>query len=170
MKEFQAKRLVCCYEENIKTSRDNIFRLTCPVAELKWIENWKDMHTLIYTESGVNENNCIFIEYKMLGQILFDEPVKATWVTTLHDAETGKIQFLIILEDRGVIKFDIDGKEHENGTITAIWHFTYTSLSEKGNAIPDKTFKERMLAVQKELAQMLKYYCETGKMLRMDKA
>ncbi len=159
---FQARRIIAVHQEKIKAPASKIFPLACPVEELKWINGWEGQFKLIYTDSGVNENNCIFEEY-MSGPVLFDKPVTATWATTLHDPESNQVQFLIMLEGVAVIKFDLNISEAGNDNSDCSWHFTFTTLKEEAVKQKDEVIKERLQMMLAFLAQSLKYYCETGK-------
>ncbi len=163
-RSFQARRIISSHEEMIKAPASEIFLLACPVQELKWINGWQGQHELVYTESGVNETNCIFREY-ISGLILFDAPVTTTWITTLHDPEANRIQFLLMLEDIASITFDLDITDFGNGSSRCRWLFTFTALREEANKQEDEIVKEKLLAIQSSLGQALKHYCETGEML-----
>ena len=80
MNKLRTKRIICTHKEVIKAPMENIFPLLCPVEELKWIDNWQ--YQLVYSDSSVNENNCIFRE-NMSGLILFDSPITITHLLQL---------------------------------------------------------------------------------------
>jgi hypothetical protein len=98
----EQKRVEMMHTIEIKSTPDKIFPLGCPVEELRWTPNWE--YQLVYTKSGVNENNCIFRE-NMSGPIFFGKPVTTAWYTTLHDPDKCRVQFLLIIEDKAVIKW-----------------------------------------------------------------
>jgi len=160
MNKLRTKRIICTHEEEIKAPLDKIFPLLCPVEELKWIDNWQ--YQLVYTDSGVNENNCIFRE-DMSGAVLFDSPVTIMWITTLHDPDS-RIQFVLICGEMAVIKFDIELRDQGNGISSIQFKFTYTPLKE--DAV-DETTKGKLMTILTFLAASLKHYCETGELLKM---
>jgi len=135
MNKLRTKRIICTHKEVIKAPMENIFPLLCPVEELKWIDNWQ--YQLVYSDSSVNENNCIFRE-NMSGLILFDSPITIT--------------HLLELRDQG------------NGSSSIQFKFTYTSLKED---TVDETTKGKLMTILAFLTTSLKYYCETGEILKM---
>ena len=160
MNTLRTKRIICTHEEEIKAPPGKIFPLLCPVEELKWIDNWQ--YQLVCTDSGVNENNCIFKE-DMSGAILFDSPVTIMWITTLHDPDS-RIQFVLICSEMAVIKFDIELRDQGNGISSIQFKFTYTPLKE--DAV-DETTEGKLMTILIFLATSLKHYCETGELLKM---
>ncbi|MFC1889722.1 hypothetical protein ACFL4G_08210 [Thermodesulfobacteriota bacterium] len=164
MNDFQAKRIVCSHEERIEATPEKIFPLACPVEELKWIDGWQ--YDLVFSESGVNEYNCIFDE-GFSGPALFNEPVTTTWVTSLHDRSKGLVQFVLVASDRAIGKFDVSITGLGNGESSVRWDFTITSMKEAASNAIDETTAEKMQMVLAFLASSLKHYCETGEILKM---
>jgi hypothetical protein len=160
MNKIRTKRIVCAHEELIKVLPEKVFPLLCPVEELKWIDNWQ--YQLVYTDSGVNENNCIFIE-DLSGIVLFDSPVPITWITTLYEPNS-RIQFVLMCSDIAVIKFDIWLRNQDNGISSIQLKFTYTSLKED---VVYERIKEKLTTILIFLATSLKHYCETDELLKM---
>lgn len=119
---------------------------------------------MVYTKSGVNENNCIFREDSS-GAILFSSPVTTMWITTLHDPENSRVQFVLVSGEMAVIKLYIELKDLGNGISSTHWQFTFTSLTEESI---DETTEGKLLKILTFLAKALKHYCETGDILRMN--
>ncbi len=159
MSVFQAKRIICTVEEEIKAPLNEIFPLCCPVEELKWINNWE--YQLICSDSGVNEKGCIFTE-EMSGVLLFGSPVKTKWITSRHEPDT-RIQFVLVSEEMSVILFDLEFVDQGNGLSVVRFQFMYTPLNE--DAI-DETTEEKLMFILNSLVSWLKSYCETGEMLK----
>ncbi|NQT73739.1 MAG: hypothetical protein HQ553_13385 [Chloroflexi bacterium] len=159
MSEFQAKRIVCTVEEEIKAPLSMVFPLCCPVEELKWINGWE--YQMVCSDSGVNEKGCIFIE-EMSGSALFGVPVKTKWITTRHEPDT-RIQFVLVSEEKSIIIFDLEFVDQGNGTCSARFQFIYTPMNE--DAI-NETTEEKLMLIMTSLMSWLKYYCETGEMLK----
>ncbi len=156
------KRVIEKLTLEIKASPDKIFPLACPVEELRWIENWD--YQLVYTASGVNETNCIFNE-EMSGPAIFGKPMTITWVTTLHDPDKHWIHFLLILEDKAIIQFEINFRETGIDTSTVTWKFVFTALDDEANALENENVAQSLQAILSFLSESLKHYCETDEML-----
>ncbi len=155
------KRVQCSKFETINSPAEEIFPLLCPVLEEKWIPDWQ--YELVYSDSGVNEPNCIFTE-ETSGLFIFDTLITTTWNTIVHDPGNKKITFLLISGDRGVIRIDVAIETDKEQVSTISWHMTFTSLSSKNDDISETTIKENLVGMVTVLASLLKHYCETGEM------
>ena len=152
------KRYTTTKTEEIKANADAIFKLACPVEELKWIRGWE--YELIYSDSGINENNCIFKE-KLSGLLLFDGAVETHWQTTTYDKTARRFHALLMFGGLATCKFEWDVKESDTGVHTATWRVTLTSLGDEFNE--DLTGK--LTYWLEFLSSCAKHYCETGEML-----
>ncbi len=159
---IENKRIEKISTIEIKTSPDKVFPLACPVEELRWIPNWE--YQLKYSKSGINEPNCIFTE-NMSGPAIFGKPVTITWVTTIHDPDKHRIHFLLVMEDKAVMKFEFQCRETGVNTTTCTWHFVFTALDKEANALNESDIENSLTAIQSFLSNSLKYYCENGKMI-----
>jgi hypothetical protein len=153
MKRFTATKTL-----EIKAEADAIFKLACPVEELKWIRNWS--YELIYSDSGVNENNCIFTE-TVSGALLFGTAEPTFWQTTLHDKEARVFHALLIYGTQATCKFEWTVNESDTGVHTATWRVTLTSLGDEFN----EDLTEKLAYWLEFLSSCAKHYCETGEML-----
>ena len=93
---------------------------------------------------------------------MFGLPVKTKWITTLHEPDT-RIQFVLVSEEMSIIIFDIELSDQGNDISTAQFRFTYIPLRE--DAVGETT-KEKLMLILTLLMSWLKYYCETGEMLK----
>ena len=132
---------------------------------MKWIEGWGDQYEMIFTESGVNEKNCIFTE-KMSGLVLVEKPVMTNWITTIHDPVNHLVEFLLVVGEKAVINFQFDIRETGENSSRCRWTLIFTAMDKETNSIPEGTMKERMQVITGALSMMLKHYCETGEMMR----
>jgi len=158
----EQKRVEMMHTIEIKSTPDKIFPLGCPVEELRWTPNWE--YQLVYTQSGINEDNCIFRE-DMSGPILFGNPATTTWYTTLHDSDKCRVQWLLIIEDKAVIKWEFSGRETGSNTTTCTWNLIFTALNNEANELSEKGIKESLNTILNFVSNALKHYCETGKII-----
>jgi hypothetical protein len=165
MSIFKAKRVCVTHEERIKAAPDECFSLACPVEELKWIDNWQ--FDMIYSDSGRNEDNCIFRE-EMSGASVLNLPgLSAYWYTTLYDSANHRFHSLLLYGDKAVSKFEFEARSDVDGYSIGSWRLTYTALNEEGNDIADESLGQRMSFMLGFLGRSAKHYLETGEMLRM---
>lgn len=156
------KRLASNLTVEIKASPEYIIRMACPKEELKWIPGWE--YDMLYSESGVNEANCIFSE-EMSGPHFFGSPMKTIWVTANHDPDAGRILFQLQIGCKASIRFEFNCREIEASVSECTWQMTFTALDETADALPDHIIEEKLDLLMVFLSDTLKHYCETGKML-----
>jgi hypothetical protein len=163
-KKFTATRITTHFDAKIQADPDAVFALACPKEELKWIDQWQ--YDMIYSDSGKNENNCIFKE-KMSGLFVLNAPdIDTYWYTTLYDRLSRRFHSLLIYGNAAAGKFELEVKDFGNGNSEAIWGLTFTALNEQGNRLADDTLKDRMTGMLQFLGESAKHYLETGKMLK----
>ena len=159
---IENKRIEATVTREIKASPGSIFPLACPVEELRWIPQWE--YQLIYSKSGVNETDCIFKEDKT-GLHFFEKPLTTTWLTTIHDPDNFHISFQLNLAGKAVIRLNVRFQEIGKKVSRCSWHMVFTALDEEANAIAEDTIRVKLELAMTFLAEALKHYCETGKML-----
>jgi len=161
---IDSKRVKCIHTLEIKSSPEKIFTMACPVEELRWIPDWE--YEMVYSRSGVNEKNCIFRE-KMSGPVLLNLPITTTWITTLYDPDKYRIHFLINYNGKAVVKYEIELREVGPNISACTLSWVFTALDQDTNSMEEKTIKENIMKVIIFLSEALKYYCETGEMIKM---
>lgn len=163
-KKFAATRVSTHFSIKIQAAADDVFALACPKEELKWIDQWQ--YDMIYSDSGKNENNCIFKE-KMSGLFVLNAPdIDTYWYTTLYDRRSRRFHALLIYGNVAAGKFELEVKDSGNGNAEASWGLTFTALNEQGNRLADDTLKERMTGMLQFLGESAKHYLETGNILK----
>ena len=154
-------------KKKLRQRRTSVFSLACPVEELKWIDNWE--FDMIYSDSGKNENNCIFRE-DMSGLFVLNLPGLSTyWHTTLYDTVKHRFHALLMYGDKAAGKFEFEVQDDSDGYSINSWKLTYTALNEEGNRFADESLKDRMLGMLNFLGESAKNYLETGEMLRINR-
>jgi hypothetical protein len=158
MTAFKANRIVKTYTMNLPSPPKKIFPLLCSTRKHEWLEDWKS--DMIYSDSGVAENNCVFrTDYPHRGEMI--------WVVTRYDAPRA-IEFTVFTFDFYVLKLDITLKPNGNGGTHANWTHTFTAITERGNKFiahyTDSDHHKKMF----RLEQSLEHFCRTGEMLRKD--
>ena len=158
---FRARRLVARHEERIKAHPGQIFPLLCPIEEYKWIDGWEC--ELVYSESGVVENNCVFRE-DLSAPFLFGSAGSTTWITTLQDHDSWRRHFVMI-SDAAVRKGEVSIEDGGGGTSLVRWALVVTSLNQDGSKAFDDGLEERARVDLAFLGAALRHYCESGGVL-----
>ncbi len=155
MNAFLPQRITKETELNIEADPQQVFPMLCPVREYEWIEPWRCR--LLYSESGVAENNCIFeTDFPHNGG-------RETWIVS-HYEKDGGIEFVRFTPDEKVIKLDIRLYNTRTGGTRLLWRKTYTGLSPEGNRVI-AAMADDFEPEAERIARMLNHYLKTGSML-----
>ncbi|MBI5248949.1 MAG: hypothetical protein HY912_05590 [Desulfomonile tiedjei] len=158
MKTFQAKRVTKHFTRTIAASRSEIFPLLCPVREHEWIDGWTC--EMIYSETGVAENNCVF-------KTSFPRGVEETWVVSHYDTEGFEIRFAVVNPEGYVMKLDISLQERGDDSTDMSWTNNFTGLTPEGNEFIANYDGETYAAAMQGLFAALEHYLRTGQMLKI---
>ena len=107
----------------LKADAKTVFLLLCPVKEVDWIAGWEDICTLVYTDSGIAEEGCVF-------KTDTQEEGKALWLCSHYDAESTKISYIKHIIDKTIIKWDMVVRDTESGSAIDMV-YNITSLSKE---------------------------------------
>ena len=135
---------------------EQIFPLLCPVREEEWIIGWeRDTYELIYTESGFNEEGCIF-------KTTYPDGIDSLWVCTKYDKVNHEVEFLVHIKDTSIRKTNILLTANADQTTNAKFEYTVTAISENGNISVDH-LEEMTVSSVSRLGKMINYYLHNGK-------
>jgi hypothetical protein len=154
-KIFKSKRHYVFCEQLLNSSPAKIFPLLCPKKEFDWLETWNC--DIIFSESGFAELDCVF-------KTDFPGDVKETWIVDRYEKDK-IIQFIKFSEPR-VIRYTISLTDKNDGTTTAKWEQTITSLNNEGNLYIENYQNAEFEKKIKGLEKILNHYLETEKMWR----
>lgn len=147
---FQASQTVLALPEEI-------FPLLCPVREFDWIPSWDC--ELIYTESGIAEEGCIFLTDRP------DDGGVDTWVVSRFEPRE-RISFVRTNPLR-VIRYDVT-LEGGDGATTLHWHQEITSLSEAGDRYVLELDEGDFVGYVGIMERMMEHYLATGEALHVE--
>ena len=155
MPTIQGKRITRHWTQNFDAAAAELFPLLCPVREYDWIPIWSCK--MVYTESGIAENNCIFTT---------DLPGEGPkiWTISRYERDRQRIEFVIVCPESHVEKLDVIVEPTGSTGCKLNWSRTYTSLTKQGDAVVDaisgEVFDDRMA----KLGALLRHYLATGEM------
>jgi hypothetical protein len=155
MSAFVPQRITKETELKIDAEPRQVFPLLCPVREYEWIEPWRCR--VLYSESGVAENNCIFeTDFPDAGG-------RETWIVSHYEKDRG-IEFVRFTGDQKIIKLDIRLSGTGAGGTRLLWRKVFTALSPAGSQTVTAMAEDFELEAQR-IAKMLNHYLKTGTML-----
>lgn len=143
----------------LEADAKTVFPLLCPVKEVDWIDGWEDVCTLVYTDSGIAEEACIFET---------DIPLegKALWICSDYDAKNTQIEYIKHLFGKAIIKWRMIVRDLPGGRSAIHSVYVATSLGKEGKAyvksMGDKGATELLTGLQ----ERVNYYVTHGRMKR----
>jgi hypothetical protein len=151
--------------EIIKGSANDFFHLLGPYEELKWIDGWK-FH-MVYSESGVNEDDCVFIENLSSFAVLEETSRITYWNTTIWDGENHRFHAALLSPDFTIANYRVKVDRIDDEFSLWTWNFDMLGLNEKGNKnLQEKGRQEKVDMMIKLLGTQLKYYIENQELLK----
>lgn len=154
------------HEMVVRADPDECFALACPVAELDWIDGWQ--FDLTYSDSGKNEDDCIFLEPASGLAVHRTVGANTTWYTTLYDTESRRFHAVLLTRDFVIGRWSLEVDDLGAGRSRFRWSLTYSGLNEQGNRIiRENGFEQRVLNMERFLALSAKRYLETGEIERL---
>jgi hypothetical protein len=164
MSEFQGKRVVHEYIQRNIALPERVFPLLCPVREADWVPGWQ--HGLIYSESGVAENGCVFITPN-------EDGTETTWMVTDYDPASFRIAFAWVNHGLMAAQIRISLSKRSGGNASpdetsAQIQYAYTGLSIEGNRQVERYDQQWFRHKMQGWEAAINHYLQTGR--RIDAA
>ena len=119
-----------CFD--VKGEMQDVFPLLCPALEYQWIPGWSC--TMLYSDSGVAEENAIFSTREMFG--------KKVLRTTITYEPNRFIEYLLVMGQDGVVRLSITLEEKGPGETLVHWRMLLTAVSYLAKKILPKAYSE----------------------------
>ncbi len=137
-------------------SAARIFPLLCPVLEYAWLPGWQCR--MIYSDSGVAENNCMFSTREGVGNTTL-------WTCVTHEPDTF-VDYLAISRD-AVMRLSIRLKETGKSNTEVDWRMLFTVLSALGRHVVKRRFtQEKFNLMMRDRQRELNWYLQHGTMIK----
>ena len=148
---FRARRAVAEFTGELDAPPQDVFPLLCPVREYEWLDGWKcDM---IFTKSGVAEENCIF-----------STPNGPSIWNVDHYEPPRKIEFTVVSPEM-VNRLNFTLEPTPSGGTRLNWQRTFTGLNDAGNA----KVNSWDTGLDRKLTRAIAEFLKTGKMMPWSK-
>jgi uncharacterized protein YndB with AHSA1/START domain len=145
---FRARRAATEYIGELSAPPEAVFPLLCPVREYEWLDGWTG--EMVYSESGVAEENCIF--RTPLGP--------STWNVDRYEPPK-RTAFTVVAPEQ-VCRLTITLEPTAAGGTRVTWKRIFTGLNEAGNA----KVNSWSVDIDRALMSKIDYFLKTGKMAR----
>jgi hypothetical protein len=153
VEKFAGKRVVRSATLRLEGGVARVFRLFEPEGEKAWSPEWD--YEVVYAEESVSEPGAVF----RTGQA---EAMDAVWVVSEHDAETGRVGYLVVRPESRVTEIKITVKDGGNGTSTADVRYTHTGLTEAGNEYVESVTEEGYRQYMRHWEMAINEFLRTG--------
>ncbi|MEN8251471.1 MAG: hypothetical protein ABFS32_21280 [Bacteroidota bacterium] len=147
------------YTQHLNAPPDKVFPLLCPVLEAEWAPGW--MPESVYTESGVCEQECIFITPPGIPS----EVENAIWIVSNHDLKNWIVEMYKVVPHHSISKLVISlSGEHNNRTAAHI-SYEITAIGMAGNEFLEEFTKDWYEKFMSDWENAMNHYLDTGKMI-----
>jgi len=159
LSSFKSKRISRTSRIMLKAPLEKVFPLFGPIKEMTWAEGWNP--EIVYSENDSIEEKMVF-KTKSHGH---GEP-NYTWTVSKYSPEQSLIEYTVFTAER-IWFITIRCRESASAQTTeAEITYTYTGLSENGNAINEKALQLMYSRDLKDWEEEINYYLETGEKLK----
>jgi hypothetical protein len=134
-----------------------VFPLFEPLPEREWAEGWEP--TMLFPPSGEAEVGAVFTSHHS------GEP-ETIWAISVYDKASFHITYVRVTADSRVAFVDIRCAGREDGTTSATVSYTFTALSEAGNAFIERYTQEHYQYMMMQWEQAINHYLQHGKRLQ----
>ena len=152
-RSFKALRKRSRFSGNWETTAAEFFPLLCPAREADWLPGWES--DLVYTESGIAEDNCVFKTEKS------NPAGSGTWMFIGYEKDRA-VEFVRFKKDM-IVRCRITITDNGDGTITGTWDTLCTALTPQGNKEIEKMPADG--SDHKPLQKMIAHYLKKGKII-----
>jgi hypothetical protein len=149
-------RVVRSYAQRLAASPNTVFPLLCPVREAEWLRGWR--YSLVHSASGVAELGCVFMTPHRHGG------TETVWVVTEYEPPR-RIGFVRVTPGAAAVQIAIELTPIGAGETRALVRYTYTALSDSGEAELAAAGEEAWRAMMQEWESSLNHYLATGRKL-----
>jgi hypothetical protein len=151
-----ASRVTRTYRQTINAAPNVVFPLLCPVREAEWLDGWQ--YTMIFSESGLVEEGAVF-------STPGDGEADTLWIVTRHDVRERVVEFTRFTPGSRVKVLRIGVTPADQGRSFVDVAYTYTSITEAGDAFIERFTEEKFLGAVTFWEDSMNHWVQTGERL-----
>ena len=156
MPTLNAKRVSHEYTQINDAPPEKVFPLLCPVREANWVPGWE--YNLIYSESGVAEDGCVFSTPN-------DNGTETVWMVTRYDPAAYTIAYAWVEPGMVATQLRISLAPAPGGKTYAHIRYVYTGLSPAGNSTLERYTPDWFGEKMQSWEAAINHYLRTGKLI-----
>ncbi len=156
---FESKRVSRTSTITLDAPLERVFPLFGPIKEKEWADGWNP--EIVYSTTNLVEEHMVFkTKSHSHGESSY------TWMITKYMPEQSLIEYTVFTTER-LWNITIQCSENTNSQKTdAEITYTYTGLTESGNAINEKALQHMYSKDLKNWEVPINHYLKTGKKLK----
>jgi hypothetical protein len=152
---FKSQRVSRTSVITLQAPLERVFPLFGPVREQEWAAGWEP--ELLYPASGSVEEHMVFRTRSHHGH----EP-DCTWTVSRYHPGQAFIEYTVFAPER-LWRIAVQCREESGGEATgAVITYTYTGLTENGNAINGRALEKMYHRDLKDWEEAINHYLKTG--------
>ena len=160
MDVIDSGRIMRRYTQHIQAPPERVFPLLCPVREADWLHGWGDELEMVYSDSGVAEDGCVF-RTGVPGQ------PEVVWMITRHDPVQRVVEFFRVTTGLVATRLNIQVETRTDGSSSVHITYTYTPLGPAGRAFLEEHSSEDAFRVDMAWwERSMNHWLRTGEALR----
>ncbi len=157
MSQFEASHVERSATITLKAPADKVFPLFEPVGEKAWAAGWDPRFVYPHDEQTI-EGAVFTIEA--------ESGLDTIWAISRYDRERHAIEYLTVNPDARVGRIRIEVADGRDGTSSATVTYTFTALTEQGNALNNSFTKHHYRYKMRWWEKAINHYLRTGETLR----
>ncbi len=152
----KATRIIKTHKIKLNADAKTVFLLLCPAKEADWIEGWDKICNIIYTESGIAEEGCVFETNKQ-------PEGKAIWICSHYNFNNTTIEYIKHVENKAIIKWKMEVKEDSQNASSILVNYNITGLTDEGNEYATNFMEVTFPIFMKSIEDGINHYIEKEK-------
>ena len=156
MSEFKATRVERSATITLQAPAGRVFPLFEPIGEKAWAAGWDPR--FVYPHDEQAQEGAVF-------KIEAESGPDTIWLISRYDTERHTIEYLTVKPDTRAGRIRIEVTDGGDGTSAAIVTYTFTALTEQGNALNDSFTEGHYHHKMQWWEKAINHYLRTGETL-----
>jgi hypothetical protein len=157
--QFEANHVERTATITLVAPPEKVFPLFEPVGEKAWAAGWDPR--FVYPQDEEAREGAVF-------RVEAESGPDTIWVISRCDRERHAIEYLTVKPDTQVGHIRIEVADGSDGTSAATVTYTFTALTEQGNALNDTFTEHHYLHKMRWWEKAINHYLRTGETLTHD--
>jgi hypothetical protein len=154
--QFEANHVERSATITLVAPPDKVFHLFEPIGEKAWAAGWEPR--FVYPQDEEAKEGAVF-------KIEAENGPDTTWIISRYDREHNAIEYMTVKPDTRVGRIRVEVAGGSEGTSIAAVSYTFTALTEQGNALNDSFTEDHYRHKMHWWEKAINHYLRTGETL-----